>query len=517
MKRCRAVIFWCAMIMASSITQAQDLNILKSGVVRVDNTKTGDVGAGFILKIEKDRLYVITASHVVRKNEHPNLYLYDRQNDPLSATVIHREGDEDKGLALLMLKAKEELFSRVTAVSLDHTLELKGGEPIEVIGFPDGSKFWSVASGSVSRIEGRSLVFAAPIRNGNSGGPVFFKGRVIGLVTDVLPEAEYAVPTASILQYVSGIDAKLAQSITPNIETSKEDQAMTPPDKSKFCVALSQVVDASRDGFYRIMKDAFFTSVVLPGFDYGSARPTLKYASFTHFTEDHSKAMGQYYDLIAKTKKCLADWKEIADSQLKSESLRGDDRSYQFRKTDGTTVIVSVKTVRSSYMVDISIHAKDSHKVLFDGQPALTALSFLETDTDRERFCQAIKQLVDTSRNGFIDVVGKPSGTDGKFESKIKIAGFPDLNIVPRSEAYLIVQSKDSNESQALGYALISTLARCFPEWNQKETNSSGLNRQPSQYRFTQGENGPSIEVTYQRFGDVYLFLRVYPPATAPR
>jgi hypothetical protein len=513
-KRFRAVFFWCAMIMAASITQAQDLNVLKSGVVRVDNTKTGDVGAGFILKIEKDRLYVITASHIVRKNEHPNLYLYDRQNDPLPATVIHREFDEDKGLALLMLKAKEELFARVTAVSLDHTVELKGGEPIEVIGFPDGSRFWSVASGSVLRIEGRSLVFAAPVRSGNSGGPVFFKGRVIGLVSDVLPESEYAVPVASILQYVGGIDAKLAQSITFKVEASKDNQSVTTTDKSKFCQVLSEVVDASKDGFYRIMKDAFNTSIVLPGFRYGSGRPTLKYVSFTNFIGDESKATGQYYDLIAKAKQCLADWKQI-DSQLRSESLKRDDRSYQFRKADGTTVIISMKATTSSNMVDISIHARDSHRVLFDGQPAVTALSFLETAADRERFCQAAKQLVDASSSGFIDIVGTPSTTTGRFESKIKIAGFPDLTIVPRSEAYLIVQSKDANEIQALGYALISTLAKCFPEWNQKE--SSGLNRQFYEYRFTQGENGASVEVSYHQFGDVYLFLKVQPPGSIPR
>jgi hypothetical protein len=62
---------------------------------------------------------------------------------------------------------------------------------------------------------------------------------------------------------------------------------------------------------------------------------------------------------------------------------------------------------------------------------------------------------------------------------------------------------------------LISTLAKCFPEWNQKE--SSGLNRQLYEYRFTQGENGASVEVSYHQFGDVYLFLKVQPPGTVPR
>lgn len=127
-----------------------------------------------------------------------------------------------------MLKTKEDLLSRVTALSLVHTMELKGGEPIAVIGFPDGSSFWSVITGSVSRVEGRSLIFAAPIRSGTSGGPVFFKGQVIGLVAEVLPDANYAVPAASIAQYVNGIVAKLVESAgTENDENKKHDKLIT--------------------------------------------------------------------------------------------------------------------------------------------------------------------------------------------------------------------------------------------------------------------------------------------------
>ena len=259
MKWFGTVVFCSALIMPASITQAQDLNVLKSGVVRIKNTKTEDVGAGFILKIDKDGLYVITASHVVRLTNTAELYLYDRQNEPLTATVIHREGDEDKGLALLMLKTNEDLFPRVTAVSLAHPMELKGGEPVEVIGFPDGSSFWTVTSGSISRVEGRNLIFAAPIRSGNSGGPVFFKGHVIGLVAEVLSEANYAVPAASISQYVNGIVAKLVESAdTENNKNKKHELLITglrdPRWNWRSVESLSAMADVSEAEALDILK-----------------------------------------------------------------------------------------------------------------------------------------------------------------------------------------------------------------------------------------------------------------------
>lgn len=43
---------------------AQDVESLKPGVVRIDNSRNGEVGTGFIIKVDGKRVYVITASHV---------------------------------------------------------------------------------------------------------------------------------------------------------------------------------------------------------------------------------------------------------------------------------------------------------------------------------------------------------------------------------------------------------------------------------------------------------------------
>lgn len=96
MKWFGALVLCCALTMPASITHAQDLNVLKSGVVRIENTKTEDVGAGFILKVNKDTLYIITASHLIRINDGPNVYLYDRQMSRLRQQSSIEKGMKTK-------------------------------------------------------------------------------------------------------------------------------------------------------------------------------------------------------------------------------------------------------------------------------------------------------------------------------------------------------------------------------------------------------------------------------------
>lgn len=63
---------------------AQDTNSLKSAVVKIRNTSTGEVGAGIIITVNKNVIYIVTASHVVKGEDNPEIYLYNRQQqDPL--------------------------------------------------------------------------------------------------------------------------------------------------------------------------------------------------------------------------------------------------------------------------------------------------------------------------------------------------------------------------------------------------------------------------------------------------
>lgn len=206
---------WRATLLISSLTAllfisphnvySQDINSFKAGVVRIRNARFDEVGTGFIVKVDGNQLYIITAAHVVRGNQHPSVYLFNQQRDALQAELLDREDDDTKGLALLRLKVSSALVTGIRALHLSYTSQLGGGEDVKVIGFPDGTAFWTVDRGSIARIEGRNLVFSGSIRGGNSGGPVILNGSVVGVVTDVTQAAAYAARGEVIEPYVNGI------------------------------------------------------------------------------------------------------------------------------------------------------------------------------------------------------------------------------------------------------------------------------------------------------------------------
>ena len=193
-------------ILAPNSLHAQDIEAIKSGVVRIRNTKhTDEQGTGFIVKIERDQVYIVTAAHIVRGDSTPDIYLFNRQNTSIKAEVLDREEDDLKGLALLLVRGDERVFSGLTALALGPASSLKGGEVAQVIGFPGGTALWTVTGGSIARLEGRNVLFSGAIEGGNSGGPVLFNGRVVGLVTDTSQSFAYAAQAESVAQYANGL------------------------------------------------------------------------------------------------------------------------------------------------------------------------------------------------------------------------------------------------------------------------------------------------------------------------
>jgi hypothetical protein len=184
---------------------AQDINSLKQGVVRIRNDRFEETGTGFIVKVDGDQVYIVTAAHVVRGDQHPAIYLFTRQHESLQAEILDREEDDIKGLALLRLTVSADVASKLTALKLTSTKQLDGGQDIKVIGFPDDTSFWTVGSGTIARLEGRNLVFSQAVRGGNSGGPVISNGLVVGMVTDVSQASAYAVPGEVLGTYVDGL------------------------------------------------------------------------------------------------------------------------------------------------------------------------------------------------------------------------------------------------------------------------------------------------------------------------
>lgn len=316
-------------------TRAQDINSLKAGVVRIRNNLSGEVqvGAGFIVKVDGGQVYVATAAHVVKGNQHPDVYIFNRQRDPLQAEVLDRQEDDVKGLALLRLKVPSSIASGVTALKLSSTSQLGGGEAVQVIGFPDSTTFWTVDSGSIRRIEGHNLVFSGVVTGGNSGGPVILNGQVIGLVTDVNHSSAYAARAEVVELYVNGIEPNLTRAGT---SATRQPENRQPADE--FCQTLDVLYEVSAGGFSSVVGEAigndnsFKAKTLLPGATAGFVRPPKEVSYYLLIDKDRGKVESLFHTYVTKVRGCSTKWEEKEHS----------DSTYRYRKfrlTEGGAVL----------------------------------------------------------------------------------------------------------------------------------------------------------------------------------
>jgi S1-C subfamily serine protease len=117
---------------------AQDIPRLQSGVVRVASIRPG---TGFIVRLESDAAYILTAAHVVAGDPNPKIEFFTNKHVLVPAEVLRgAEGDDEmRGLALLLVKGEQNLPTGITALPLDGTRRYPEGEDIIVIGFPRGT------------------------------------------------------------------------------------------------------------------------------------------------------------------------------------------------------------------------------------------------------------------------------------------------------------------------------------------------------------------------------------------
>lgn len=144
------------------------------------------IGTGFIVRLEKDLVYIMTAAHVVSGDAQPRVQFFPQVDVSVQATVRHSEGDDAvTGLALLVVRGKNNLPSGLTVLTLASTSSLTGNEEILVIGHPRGAGDWAILKGGIASRQGRYITVDANIDEGNSGGPIIHSGEVVGLVGGV--------------------------------------------------------------------------------------------------------------------------------------------------------------------------------------------------------------------------------------------------------------------------------------------------------------------------------------------
>jgi S1-C subfamily serine protease len=168
----------------------------------------GSSGSGVI--IGKD--LVLTGAHVVAN---ATFLQVQKPSNPDKAVARIEAISHDSDLALL--RVEDRTFTAgIVPARLGELPALR--DQVAVVGYPVGGDELSITEGVVSRIEVQryehsqrhllAVTVDAAINEGNSGGPVFHKGRVVGIAFQSMPDAENIgemVPAPVIAKFLDGV------------------------------------------------------------------------------------------------------------------------------------------------------------------------------------------------------------------------------------------------------------------------------------------------------------------------
>lgn len=214
----RAVLLF-SLFLGATIAQAQNIEELKKGVVRITAQADGKnkVGTGFIVKFDSESVYIMTAAHVISGDSQPKVQFFSRQEVSARAQVKHAEGgDDETGMALLVVRGKDNVPPGLATLSLATVARVSGGEDIMVIGHPRGAGDWAVIKGSIAARQGRYLTVDANIDEGNSGGPIMHSGQVVGLIGGAQRYGK-GVTIGTVREYLEGHGVVLEERALPSV------------------------------------------------------------------------------------------------------------------------------------------------------------------------------------------------------------------------------------------------------------------------------------------------------------
>ena len=213
---------------SGSMTFAQNLDVIKSGVVKI-TTITGQTGTGFIVRVEPEVVYIITAAHVIAGDPKPKVEFFTTRNLPVKGAVLPGAELQDdlKGLALVLVRGKVNIPQDVMALAFGTAKDLvSGGEDALVIGHPGEGGDWAVLKRNISNRVGREIKFDPKVVSRFSGGPIVVNERVIGIVMATGVKFGLGITHKSVLNYMEGFG--VAPSSFPILDESKSSSPTKP-------------------------------------------------------------------------------------------------------------------------------------------------------------------------------------------------------------------------------------------------------------------------------------------------
>tara|TARA_B100001093_G_scaffold260939_2_gene249350 strand:- start:5210 stop:6610 length:1401 start_codon:yes stop_codon:yes gene_type:complete len=179
------------------------------------------VGSGFFIT---DSL-ILTCYHVVENSTQIQIFKSGNEQ-PYQAIVKSIYPDDDLAVIQCITEdGKSELFkkkdfripykiiSQDDIKKIEGDKELEGNEDvtmkIQIYGFPLGEPGLKSATGTISGYFNSVFQVTAPVNPGNSGGPLVYNGKIIGInarkiVSSNIDNVAYAIPFKRFLIYASG-------------------------------------------------------------------------------------------------------------------------------------------------------------------------------------------------------------------------------------------------------------------------------------------------------------------------
>lgn len=210
-----------AMALPGAPAWANDFEAIKPSVVRVFS-KGGEgraqVGTGFVVQVDGDTAFIVTASHVVEGDPAPQVEFFSARNKRIKAEIGRLEGDDPRGIAYLVVRDRLISARRIAALPFMAEGNLKGGDEVFLMGFGQGQGDWAVIRATVASIEGRNIRLDGRVEPGNSGGPVLRRGQVAGVVTQTRDNFGIASPAMVVNLTLKGWGVEAAISNSPKFD-----------------------------------------------------------------------------------------------------------------------------------------------------------------------------------------------------------------------------------------------------------------------------------------------------------
>ena len=167
----------------------QSLNVDIQQPFKLHSSSSG-ICSGFFIS----QTHIITCAHCIIKSKDIFFEIPSKGEKKYKLKIVGVCNDFD----IALLESIE--YKNKSYFKLSDGKDIKSGNEVYAVGFPLGQSNLKVTRGIISGIEFNNIQTDAPINHGNSGGPLVFKGKVIGINKSIISNSSnigYASPISN--------------------------------------------------------------------------------------------------------------------------------------------------------------------------------------------------------------------------------------------------------------------------------------------------------------------------------